>query len=270
MVHYLSNLQRQSFVRTKVALVLRLIDSFTGQKPIDRNLSLVVYDVKKQPIKKADGFYVLIDIEPGEYRVSIQSPNYIEETTLVTINEQTDQDEIFNIILKPSPTYLNQTGQAGIRFKLDNKSNDHLDEVHVTAAIKDLTCTVAKLAQDYPGKSSNKVNIVKNKPLFVGDYLQITQKSQNNYEYCFVSELFESEQCVIFSDPLQNEYKRGSSFLPVIKTTVNKQGEALVLFRNYQVQSFEVTLEVSCHHLHIERELQIQAGSLIDLGTILL
>lgn len=268
MVDHLGNLRRQSTTKVRASIVIRLIDAFTGQAPIEQGLTLTVQGIKKSPIKKPDGYYVLLDLEQGDYILNIQSSNYHEETLNLSFNPSNPHDELLFISLKPSSSYANPGGNACVRFIVKDDSKVNYNDIEITARIMDPKCSVAKMMQDYSANSSRTVNIVQTGQIHIGDLLWIMQKTKTTSECCVVSDQGNNKQSFILQNELMNDYKRGALFLPVIKTTPNKKGEAVIFFRNYPLQTYLVKLEVKFDGYLYEKELNLKESQTENLGIL--
>lgn len=268
MTNHLGNVNRKSTVKVRASVVIQLMDGLTGQAPIEQGLTLRVQGMKRAPIKKPNGYYVLIDLEQGEYVLHIQSTNYLEESLTWSFNPATSQEESLLITLKPSSAYANPARNACVRFVVQHDLNIQDKDIQITARITEPKCSVAKLIQDYQASCSRTVNIVRTGQLYTGDLVWLMPKTNPNVEYGVISNQDDNEQSLMLQTELTNDYKRGSLFLPAMQTTINSKGEAVLFFRNYPLQAYAVTLEIKATDYLIEKEFIMKEGQVENLGIV--
>ncbi|MDD4802446.1 MAG: hypothetical protein PHF24_05830, partial [Syntrophomonas sp.] len=106
----------------KVSMVLWLIDQYSS---LGCNEEVSIY-LNARPAdfqRKAGGYLVFTDLEEESYRVSVESPFFLDEEIQVNLSDLDRSEPVVYIALKPSPTYQFNTGATLIRASLDSQGN---------------------------------------------------------------------------------------------------------------------------------------------------
>lgn len=210
-------------IRMRANLVVRVLDGFTGRPLAPSAICWTMDGQSYRPIAKENGYYVLLNLSPGEHTLILQAGYYLEEK--LTVQGGGEYRELL-VMLKP-----------GIRYPFGR-------------AVTWLTLHVQQEKQPIPGK---RVWVAARNPLVE---LRIAQESipagettgrlffpesartlalprefllidGENTEICCLEELEEPR----FAMPLQAEHKRSCRLYPVQCYTSDAAGIIRAVFR---------------------------------------
>lgn len=263
---------RKVLFQSKLAIVLQLIDSYTGGPPVGKQIKVSLAEVQQKPIVKADGIYLFTDLPSGTYRILIEAENYLSEWLDVQLPEDRaaeQQHSIVKISLTPNASYPVHSGATIIRARLCDSKQHSLSGVRVRAIPLTRECTIAKLAQERVERGSTTFSFMQmTGRLTAGDVFLIRDVGAKKEELCRVDEIRHDLKSIKLEQPLKNEYERGSYLLPVVQGCSDHHGELLLLFRNSRIRSYETKLEIMFLHHLLVKEVRLSIGDIHQLGSI--
>lgn len=92
----------------RVSCVFRLVDSVLGTPLTANQAELTLNGEAIRPVYKTGGYFVLIDLPEGEYRVGIRSPLFQPDEIPVRVSYEKPFDErrdLVNLLMNPSPRH---------------------------------------------------------------------------------------------------------------------------------------------------------------------
>lgn len=100
---------------TELSLAVWLVDDFTSRQPIgDMKLALG----EKQAIKNPSGYYLFLDLPPGDYELKAETQYYFDQEIAITL--PLPGEPVANIVLKPDPGYPFSPGATLIRGMVED------------------------------------------------------------------------------------------------------------------------------------------------------
>jgi len=122
-------------IKTRVSLVLNVIDQFTG----DRAFGQIAVSVKnKNPriVKNLSGYYVFLNMDPGIYELRVKSRYYFTKFFSVDLTSLDPKQPVVTIVLVPCPAYPFPPGTTLIRGHVTGTGGEMLPGVTVYLAGK--------------------------------------------------------------------------------------------------------------------------------------
>lgn len=261
-------LRRLVSINTRFSLLVQLCDAYTASAPVG-DLHVALEEVSRRPLIKPDGCFVFTDLAEGTYRLKITPEYYLKEYRVITLREQGSCFPIVNISLKPTFSYPYFSGATCCLASL-RKDGEKAAGIRVRGTVLDESCAMARLAQNSAAGGEISVYLNKNGIIPVGDCLQIHAKESGATEYCFIAAIDYATNSFRLSSPLQNSYRRGDCFLPVMETCSDEHGEVALYFRPYREKCFKVMLEFFLDDHVVTREVDMAEGNINNLGVVTL
>lgn len=135
--------------KRRLSLAISLVDDYAPQGgPLGRmDVSIKIKDRALSAIKNYSGYYLFVDLPPGEYLVQIDADYYLDEELTVTLPLPDPKAPLKGIALKPNPAYPFSAGATLLRGGIrDIASKKPISNVQIKATIK----------VDYKGGSGNQ------------------------------------------------------------------------------------------------------------------
>ena len=255
-------------INTRFSLLLQLIDAYTASAPVG-NLHVALEGVSRRPLSKSDGCFVFTDLERGAYRLKITSQYYLKECRVITLQEQSSCFPALNIFLKPTFFYP-YFSKATCCLASLRKDGEKAAGIRVRGTVLKESCAMARLAQDSGAEGETDLFLNKNGAIPVGDCMQILSKESGTTEYCRIEAINYDSSSFRLSSPLENNYRRGDCFLPVMETCSDEHGEVALYFRPYREKCFQAVLEFFIDDHVVTREVDMVEGSVHNLGLVTL
>ena len=90
---------------TNLSFAVWLIDDHTKGNPIGK-INVQIKGINKKAVRNLSGYYLFVDLDQGEYSVSIDSDYYFpKEIKIDTLSFPDEKNPVLEIILKPKPDY---------------------------------------------------------------------------------------------------------------------------------------------------------------------
>lgn len=259
------NFSRVSQVKITSSLILRMIDSFTGKAPAVSRLSVSLAGSLARPIVKGNEYFIFTNLPKGKYRIIVRSNHYFQIEKEVVIDEE---ERVFNIFLYPNKAYPWQENATMIFFQLRNHLDEPLELKKVKLVITDPKCAVGKVAQEKIQSGIDVIKVAKLSQIFIGDYFLIVDCLQNKSEYCQIAEEWQEPASYKLSSPISQPLSRGALLLPVVSTFSGRNGETILLVRQYAQKRYQAKLEIEHDAKTFTKELLLQNGEKKYLGVI--
>ncbi|MCG9968455.1 carboxypeptidase-like regulatory domain-containing protein [Pelotomaculum terephthalicicum JT] len=254
---------------TKVSLVVCPVDDYTASPKSGGNIHVFLREHPGRPVRKADGYFVFTGLPVGTYHVVVQSDIYLNETTIVKLEEIDPAEPIVYISLKPNSAYPFPAGTTLLRAALRDSGGNPAPDANVRATVMSASCAGAKVAQGGVKKGLHEINLtnVAGK-IAVGDIFLIKEQEEVCSEYCVITGVSKGTHSYQVAEPLRYDHKRGVLLLPVVVTRADQRGEVVAYFRGAKEKIFDVKVEFSCENKIKIEELKMTEGEVNYLGIV--
>jgi hypothetical protein len=253
----------------EVSLVVCPIDDFTTEKRSGDNIHVFIKDMLISPIRKFDGYFAFTGLPKGQYNIKVESDIYFNENIEVSIRELDSVEQPVFITLKPRPSYNFPGGATLIRSMLSDKEGKAPNDAQVKATVLSDNCARAKLSRDGANKGDITVTLVDITGFIKeGDNFLLKDKDNGNTEICEVVKIEKGAKSFCLSKPLENNYGRGAILLPTVFTRANEKGEIVVYFRNLHNKYFDAQLEFLYKDKITTKDVRVEEGKTVNLGSI--
>lgn len=260
-------LQRIVRIKTRVALVAALRDSFSSGPPFDRDISVRLDGFPRRPIGKPDGTYVFTDLEPGTYRLEIASTYYFRETRIVSVGTA---NTIVPISLAPVPSYPYPPSGTLLRAMTADRAGRPVQHAFVTAAMVSEPCAAGRISEDGAKEESDEIAVSSPVgPIGSGDRFMLVERgSGERREMVRIREVLEYRKRFRLENGLSFSYSRGSLLYPVVATRTTERGELAIAFPPGKTRTFaiELRLERATGEASV-RDVTVEEGTTVNMGT---
>lgn len=90
---------------TNLSFAVWLIDEHTKGKPIG-NINVQIKEIDKKAVRNLSGYFLFVNLDPGEYSVSIDSDYYFPKEIKINTSSFPDgKNPVTEISLTPKPDY---------------------------------------------------------------------------------------------------------------------------------------------------------------------
>ncbi|MDU0202749.1 DUF2012 domain-containing protein [Paenibacillus sp. PFR10] len=260
---------RVSRLKTRVSLVVCVIDGMTSQTPLGNNTTTVFLEgTRSKAISKSNGSYIFNDLPPGEYRLVVSSEHYFQEQTLITIGT----DNLIEVVqLKPLPSYPFSQGAGLIRAMLQDADGAPERNASLQATILTEECARARVMAEQLDKGAEEITLgAFTGVISAGDtYILRGRGAKAAEEIIQIAEVVEHQKRFRLKKKLTKAFARGSLLLPVQETRVTERGEAVIAFRGNRVSAFQTALVITYgSNKHLTKEVLVTEGTTANLGVI--
>ncbi|WP_409341914.1 hypothetical protein [Paenibacillus sp. MBLB4367] len=261
-------LQRVVKIRSSFSLAIRLIDAFTGGAPLGSGTEVALAGALRKPVRKEGGLFVFTDIAEGVYTLEVKSDVYFAESLQVTAGGA-GVGEVHAVPLIPLPLYPFPPGATLFRACLRDETGRPLAGARVTASLLSEDCCRARVAEDEAVKGKTEIAVANlTSPVRSGDAFTLQGRTAKESELCEIaSELKEPGRYRLVS-PLKHGHKRGAMLLPVVRTRSDERGEIAVVFPPGRVKAFEAELRIEDGKRTDVRQMLMNEGSTLNMGTL--
>jgi hypothetical protein len=256
-------------IKSSFSFAVCLIDSYTGAPALSSEHNVVLTDMTVKPIIKPNGYYVFTDLPIQPYEICVQSKQFIEERTIVSLESINMNDPIIYIPLTPNTLYHFDEETTTIVALLQEESGAPVPSVRVRATVTADECAKAKLAQEIIDKGCTQISLAQmTGKVNIGDRFLLKCPTGNCSEYCRVMTINETTRSFRLEHPLMHTYEKGALLFPVIETLSDHKGETIVFFKYFRVPTFGITLEFKYGNQNVVKELILKPATLLNLGII--
>lgn len=263
--------RRRVLFQTKLAVAIQLIDSYTGVAPIGKQIKVWIENIPQKPVQKADGMYIFRDLPTGSYKVFVEADHYMSACTEVEVKDRLEGQDHYpfvSVFLIPSSSYPVPQGATILRTAFLDTSGLPVSGVKVQAIPCSTDSFRAKIAQANVSKGSQVLSLTQiTGRISKGDQFILINPQEEGSEFCQISEIL-NLKTVKLESPLQHEYVRGATIVPVVQGSSDHKGELILLFRFCKARSYNVKLEISYLQYKLVKEVRIAVGNVHQLGTI--
>ena len=210
-------------IRRTVSAALLLRDGFTG-RPISPAAGVLCrLDGRSiRPMRKNDGYLVLVDLEPGEHALSLRARGYREEELTLTVHARSAVE--FEVDLIPGEGYPVPPDTARLRVTVSGASGENLwaamasqDLLKLAQAIKKDTEPVTEVRLFCSGSIARL-------PV-PGAFLAVDQKGPEIIRLTAVQ-----GETGELSEPFAKAHSRGTELRPARLFRTNDEGKVELLF----------------------------------------
>ena len=211
-------------IRLHVSAVLAVYDGFTGSAISRSTVTCFLDGARYMPEYREGGYFVFVNVPPGEHRVELRSARY--EPEFVTLNIRQDETAEYGVTLKPAPHYPFGGAATSLIVRFSNKRKP------VSGRTVWLAARAAgeefKLAQDQAEAGVTEARIFSRggRAAYARNFLIADGKGS---EVVFISDIRDSQ--AVFAEPLERGHKRGAAFYPAQAFVTGAQGEIMAFFR---------------------------------------
>lgn len=260
---------RVSQLKTRVSLVVCVIDAITSQTPLGNTTTVYLEGTRSKAIRKSNGSYIFNDLPPGDYRLMVSNEHYFQEQTLITVGT----DNFIEIVqLKPLPSYPFSQGTGLIRVMLQDAAGAPLRDAQLQALILSEECARARIMADQVDKGALEVTLGSfTGVIAVGDsYLLRGRGSKAAEEQIRIALVLEHQKRFRLEKKLTKGFTRGALLLPIQESRATDKGEAVIAFRGNRIPSFQTELAITYgeDRRHILKEVFVAEGTTTNLGII--
>lgn len=194
-------IMNREYIQMRVSLVVRVIDDFTGMT-LDGNDVKVTVQGAKPPVRKADGYFVFLNLINPVCRIIVESYQYQNAEIEVDLKQIHGEYPLVKIRLKPDWVYRLPIGSTSLSGY--GKPNQEF------FVIPDENDDFYKLLFAYPNKKEEyKIAIYnpENRDL-EGQLFEIMEKEGKQKEQFFVLKQSEDGKEYLLKQPLKQAYKK--------------------------------------------------------------
>ncbi|KRF07214.1 hypothetical protein ASG89_17895 [Paenibacillus sp. Soil766] len=260
---------RISQLRSRVSLVVSVIDALTAQAPLGNTTTVHLEGTRSKAIRKSNGSYIFNDLSPGEYRLSVHSEYYFQTWKDISVNTH---NFIEVVQMRPLPSYPFSQGAGLIRFMLQNAAGSPIRDAHLQSTVLTEDCARARIMVDQADKGASEVTFGSfTGGIVAGDvYLLRGRGSQPAEEVIRISEVLEHQKRFRLANPLMKSHMRGAMLLPIQETRSTERGEVVIAFRGNRIPTFHTDLVITygTDSEHKIKDLAVAEGTTTNLGTI--
>jgi len=250
----------------RCSLVVALIDAHTGQPATDSKIQVRLTGVRQPPIRKSGGLFVFLDLPADTYSLQVTADRYLSESIIVDRGALDPEHPVVTVVLMPSPRYPFASGTTLLRGLLRGGENQAMADVELSALLRTDLCARAKVAQDVVTAGSVEFALVQTLGrLYSGETLWVQSKSGAVGERVVIADVREDGRFCRLQTPLQGEYTRGATLLPLIKTRSDQRGEWVLALGSYRCAEFDLTLYCGTTAM---KEVRVREGTMHSLGFI--
>ncbi len=121
---------KMEFIRFKVDMVVKLIDSFTGNTMTESGIRFFINREPFKPEIKEGGYYVFCNIGKDEIDFTVECPAFQKITRKVIIEELNKKiTPIITISMMPSPEYVLPSDAMKVRLLFENSQGKGIPDV---------------------------------------------------------------------------------------------------------------------------------------------
>ncbi|TDF97122.1 hypothetical protein [Paenibacillus piri] len=254
-------------LRTKVSLVVCLVDAFTSDHPHGANISVVLEGSLSKPIVTSKGTYIFTNLQAGAYGLRVNAQHYFEERRPIEVGLE---NTLVHVTLSPRPSYPFKEKDTLLRVSVGNEEGQPYAKALLHASVQTEDEAKARLAQDRaePGADELVVGSVTG-VISPGDrYLIRGRGAEAGEELCRIAEVLEHRRRLKLDRPLAGSYTRGALLLPAMQTQSDEQGEAVVAFSNCRARSFNVKLDIVHGGRSLSKEVNVAEGGTTAAGRL--
>lgn len=261
-------LQRVVSIRSKLSLAVNLIDAYTGGAPVGSRTEAALTGVIRKPVRKDGGTYVFGDLAEGTYRLVVTSEHYYAEAMEVRLGEGAS---VIAMPLKPLPSYPFPAKATLLRASLRDAEGRPHGGVAAAAALTSEDCCRGRLAGDEAEKGAVELAVANiTSPIRVGDAFILQGRSAKETELCEIASVSREAGRFGLASPLQFGHKRGANLMPVIRTRSDERGELVMAFPAGRMASFEAELLLETDGRRVTRQVRLDEGEMLNLGSLTL
>lgn len=255
-------------MKTRVSLVVALRDSYASGPPSDRDLQVRIAGYPRKPIGKPDGTYIFVDLEPGTYRLEIDSVSYFREWRDVTIGPA---NSIVHIPLLPVPSYPFESRETLVRAMVADAAGQPVRGALATATATSEECVKGRVAEDKVVKGSDAITLASlTGNIRHGDRLLLVGRGAGKArEEIRIADVLEYQKRFRLESGLSSAYPRGSLLFPVFASRTTERGELAIAFPGGKAKTFRVELRIEgdSGQTSAVREIAVEEGNTVNLGT---
>lgn len=260
---------RISQLRTRVSLVVCVIDAITSKTPLGNTTTVYLEGTRSKAIPKSNGSYIFNDLPPGEYRLTVNNEHYFEEQSLITVGT----DNFIEVVpLKPLPSYPFSQGTGLIRLMLQDAAGAPVRQAGLQAMVLSEECARARVMSEQLDKGAEDITLGSfTGVMTAGDtYILRGRGAKAAEEHIRIAEVIEHQKRFRLDRKLSKAFPRGSLVLPVQETRSTERGEAVIAFRGNRMASFQTELLITygSNKKHAVKEVLVAEGTTTNLGII--
>lgn len=117
-----------------VSLAVRVLDDFTLKEPVG-SINVSLRDACLSPIKKPEGYFIFLDLIPGNYSVVTNSQYYLDREITVDTASLDPQNPVLNVNLTPTSAFPFFGNTALIRATVRGAGGSKLPGAKVLATV---------------------------------------------------------------------------------------------------------------------------------------
>lgn len=255
--------------KTKVSFVVCILDDFNGERVRGGNLTVMLAESRKKPIRKKDGIFVFVDLEVMTYTLKIESDIYFSQSIRVDPDKIERLDPVIYVRLKPKLSYPFGSAATLMRGRIVDKAGGAVLNASVRAAVNTADCAKGRILQENVPRGSNTLLIAKlGGKISEGETLIIKEKDESKTEICKISCLYEDTNSFGLCEPLKFDHKRGVFLFLLTETVPDKSGEIVIYFYNIRVPVFEAELHIAHGGASDIKKFEVHAGGTYNFGTL--
>lgn len=253
---------RAEHIRVRASLVVLVIDDFTGKVISDGSVIVSIADGSK-PIRKADGYYVFVNVNQQQIHLTVSADYYITEKRIIDMTAIDRVAPVVKIRVKPNRNYPLQKSMTAIYGKAEPHS-----EIRILC---DNIQKYYRLLYDYdPEKNKREISIFNpDKTDLDGKLLLIKDKEETDGELIRIVDTKSREDNLYLLDKeAETGYKKlGTRLLPIFTHTCDESGEFFITLYNTGVQELSCQCEM-LGSTNVKQSVTVESGKSSRLDFI--
>ncbi|GAA3405728.1 hypothetical protein ACFFNY_29855 [Paenibacillus hodogayensis] len=255
-------------MKTRVTLVVIVRDAYASGPPFDRSMEVRLAGYPRKPVGKMDGTYIFSDLEPGEYRLEIDSSYYFREIRDVSVGTE---NRIVHVPLLPLPSYPFEPNGTLVRAMIVQSSGAPLVRAFAAAVVSSEECVKGRLSDGADGEGSDVIAVTapvgtiqpEDRLLLVG------RGEDGRRDVVHIREVLEYQKRFRLRSGLSSAYERGSRLFPIFVSRTTERGELALAFPGIGVRSFRAELRIGNgpDETLAMRTIEVKEGGTVNLGT---
>jgi hypothetical protein len=205
-------------IKTRASLAVLIIDDYTNKVISDGSVQVLVEGAKK-PIRKAEGYYIFLNLEQKQAELTVKSDRYVTEKRSINLEDLSPKEPILKLRVKPGKNYSLPKGTTIICGTAEPGS-----EIRV---ICDNIQKFYRLLYDYDREENQEQIHIYNPENTDMDGKMLCAKSESSCETFAIFLTADRENNGYrLEKPLENSYKKaGTKIYPVFVTKADDTGE---------------------------------------------
>lgn len=253
-------------MRSRVSLVVMLRDCSAFAPPFVQGMEVRLDGFPARPVAKPDGSYIFSDLEPGVYRLQINSSYYFPEERAVLV----DKDNlVIHIPLIPVPSFPYKPGLALIRAKVVRNSGDPVPGAVVHASVQSEHGARGRMIDEQAREEADEITVsLLMGSIGSGDLFMLVDKNGDGERVCISGEREYRRRYGLLT-PLKRAYPRGTLLFPICVGKTTDKGELAIAISTGRSRMVDVELRLQADDGRAESVRRVAAveSDTVNLGT---